>query len=464
MRDETGGTFETHFYKRVLLAIASGVIYSGAFPPIDFGWLVVVGFGGLLFSLKGAQGVQARAIGLAHGLAAYGVGLSWLWNLFGLAAIALWFILALFTVFFAEFQARAIRVGLRGYGLVVFTAINWGAWEFLRCEVFPLRFPWMSVGLGLGPNYLIPYVGVYGVGFLTVGVIAGFFAKRWAVSVVVGVLLVGVVFSYQPGRIAVEKKDQIKVGGVQLEGVSLNEYLGSSQGFPDDVEHIVWPEYAVPYDIRRVERDWKLLLDLCKAKDATLTFGTQFRDPEGQNWRNIAMTLDAEGYRGEHTKVHTVHFFDDGLRGLKSEPVRTINGLVGTPICFDFDYTNVARRMVLAGAEYFVVPTMDAESWSVRQHEQHAELARMRAAENGRWAFVVASSGVSQLIDSRGFVREGLGAMEQGSLVGVLQRRDELTFFTQFGWVLPWCIFGAAVPMWLWLLWMALHRRGLQAK
>ena len=125
-------------------------------------------------------------------------------------------------------------------------------------------------------------------------------------------------------------------------------------------------------------------------------------------WRNIALTLDPGGTRGEHTKVHTVHFFDDGTPGNTALPVETAHGKIGTPVCFDCDYEGVVRRMTAAGAEMFIVPIMDAESWTARQHDQHAELFRIRACENGRWMFVCATSGVSQVIDPHGSVHARL--------------------------------------------------------
>lgn len=141
-------------------------------------------------------------------------------------------------------------------------------------------------------------------------------------------------------------------------------------------------------------------------------------------------------------KVHTVHFFDDGTPGSEALPVETDFGKVGTPICFDCDYEGIARKMTAAGARYFVVPTMDAESWSARQHDQHAELARMRAAENARWMVVAATSGVSQIIDPNGHLHARLGAMEQGGI----------TFYTRYGWLLAWCVLVLAAVAWVWLL------------
>ena len=155
---------------------------------------------------------------------------------------------------------------------------------------------------------------------------------------------------------------------------------------------------------------------------------------------------------GIHNKVHTVHFFDDGIPGITADVIETDHGKIGTPICFDCDYEGVARRMTASGAQLFMVPVMDAISWTRRQHDQHAELFRIRAAENGRWMFVCATSGVSMAIDPHGHLHGRLGALEQGTLVASVKGETRITAYTRFGWLAPWMILGVAVLGWLMLL------------
>ena len=191
---------------------------------------------------------------------------------------------------------------------------------------------------------------------------------------------------------------------------------------------------------------------LCRERGITLTFGTQRHEADGTSWRNIALTVDPSGVRGEHNKVHPVHFFNDGIAGTSALPVETAHGKVGTPVCFDCDYEGVTRRMTAAGAECFIVPIMDAEAWTARQHDQHAELFRIRACENGRWMFVCATSGVSQVIDPAGHIHGRLGAMTSGILTGSVGRETRLTFYTRHGWLTPWAVLVAAAGWWAALL------------
>ncbi len=436
------------------LAVLSGAAYAMAYPPLGWGWLVIPGLAGLLVALHGQSGTRARAIGFLHGITAYGLGLSWLIEVFGGMAVVLWCVLAAFTALFAEMQGRASLRGVSGWWLAIFTSLNWCGWEFIRAELFPLKFPWMTAGLAIGPNALLPWIGVYGVGTLVVLAATLLFMRKWK-SAAAGLTVLVLAVSLYPKCPEPEANDPlaVKVAGLQLENVSLTEYLAGTRNLPPGIQHVVWPEYAVPYDLRATKRDLGLVQDLCRERDITLTLGTQSRPNGGDVWRNIALTLDPSGVRGEHTKVHPVHFFDDGIPGTTALPVLTAHGKIGTPICFDCDYEGVVRRMTVAGAELFVVPTMDAEKWTARQHDQHAGLFRIRACENGRWIFVVATSGVSQLIDPNGHVHARLAPLQQGTISGIMRRETKLTFYTRYGWLAPWCVLGLAAACWMVLLW-----------
>lgn len=424
-----------------------------AYPPLGWGWLVIPGLGGLLLALRDQHGTRARTLGFLHGMTAYALGLSWLFHIFGGMVVALWCVLAAFPALFAEMQSRAALRGVTGCKLAIFTAVNWCGWEFIRAELFPLKFPWMTAGLAIGPNALLPWIGVYGVSVFVVVSTALLVSGKWKPAIIPLVILaVSIGLSPRIAEPAANDPLAIRVAGIQLENLSLNEYLAGTRNLPPGVEYVVWPEYAVPFDLRENKRDWQTVQALCRDRDITLTLGTQSRPGGGDAWRNIALTLDPTGPLGEHTKVHPVHFFDDGTAGTAALPVQTRHGKIGTPICFDCDYEGVVRRMTAAGAELLVVPTMDAESWSARQHDQHAELFRIRACENGRWMFVVATSGVSQLIDPHGHVHARLAALEQGTISGSLRRETKLTFYTRFGWLTPWVVLGAATICWLGLL------------
>ena len=447
------------FPLRCLIAVLCGAAYAGAFPPVGWRWLVVPAVFGLIFSLRGMHGSRARALGFLFGMTAFGLSLSWLWNLFGAMAIVLWIVLAAFPALFAHMQGLARH--LTGWKFTVFTALNWAGWEFIRAEIFPLKFPWMTVGLAVGPNALLPWIGVYGVGMLVVF----FLAVPWrfrAIYASAGIAIVGyaaaLLFLSAAGPID-KLSDSLPIAAVQLENTTMDKYMAATRALPPEIRYVVWPEYALPYDIRKNEREWRQLVDLCAERDITLTVGTQSHAADGESWRNIALTLDASGALGEHNKIHTVHMFADGTPGTEAKPVTTAHGRVGTPICFDCDYEGVIRRMTAAGAQFIAAPVMDAKSWSARQHDQHAELFRIRAAENHRWVFACATSGISQSIDPSGKVHARLGAMEQGVITSVIGKWEYLTPYTRFGWLTPWVALALAAVCWVGLVVKAVREK-----
>jgi apolipoprotein N-acyltransferase len=439
---------------RFVLAVISGGLAVFAFPPFSWWPLALVAWALLFVAVRGSGGRLGFWLGLAQGLLLYSCGLSWFWLIFGPAAVALWLIVSSFS---------GLACGLIGWAgkrhpgvkwLPLYVALVWSGVEYFRSEWFWLRFPWMTPGLALGPTWLSPLIGVYGAGFLVVlaGELFGSGGRRmrW----LGGVLTLGLVMLavMRPGLVR-EDGPGIPLMALQSERVDFKSYLQTTQdrAFHDGV--ILWPEYSVPFEIKdspNPPQDQTELDALVRDKHAVLVFGTIKNLPAGKHF-NVARTLDEGGELGWHAKNRPVHFMDDGEPGQTAVPVATRLGKLGTPICFDCDYTEIIRRMVMNGAEAFTVPIMDAETWTEREHLQHAELFRHRALENGRWFAVAATSGMTQIIDPHGNRVAQLPMMDEGVLEGVIHCRQAKTFFTTYGWRFPWLILGAAGLATFWL-------------
>ena len=93
-------------------------------------------------------------------------------------------------------------------------------------------------------------------------------------------------------------------------------------------------------------------------------------------------------------RAHPV--FKDGLPAPEQKVWDSPWGKIGICICYDLSYTRVTDALVRQGAQMLIVPTMDVETWGQHQHELHARIAPVRAAEYGILIFRVASSGISQ--------------------------------------------------------------------
>jgi len=446
--------------RRILLTILSGGTAMLAFPPFSYWPLALLAWPLLFLAIRGAGFRFGARLGLLHGLVLYGLTLSWFWNIFQGAAVALWLILALFTGLACGLSAWASRRWQDAAWWPVFSAVVWCALEYYRGEWFALRFPWITPGIALGPTWLSPFLGVYGASML-VALASACLAAATARVRLAGALLAAVLAALAVWRPAPVRAtgEGIPLLAVQSENFDLTTYLKRTRdsGFRSGIA--LWPEYAAPFPIREGPDDLGRVRALARDRDLTIVFGTQRSLPGGKH-ANEALTVEAGGITGSHDKNRPVPFLNDGEPGRTAVPVSTRFGKLGTPICFDCDYTEVVRRMTTGGAEAFVVPSLDAAHWSRRQHLQHAELFRHRALENGRWFAVCASSGMTQIIDPHGNRVAQLPLMEDGQLPATLHLSRQQTFYSRAGWLFPWLVTAVALA-WTGSLWWRSRRTPL---
>ena len=312
---------------QLLVPILGGVVYALASPPHGWSPLVFVGLGMLVRGMNGVSISQAFRHGLVWGLAAFGFGLSWLWNIFPIFSPVLWLILALFPACFAAFSAFAASRGLKRWSLAAFIALAWCATEFIRCEIMPLRFPWMSAGLALEPWPLVSWIGVYGLGLVVMFAVSGVLHAGWRTGYLVPVVLV--LWGFEPFMWKTASTVGQPVAIVQAESAPLNRYIELSEKTSSIAKLIMWPEYAVPKDVR-ASSDLATIQALAAKRNAIIVFGTQ-TSLGGSKWQNTALTVDGTRVLGEHGKHHTVHLFEDGETGPTMKAIDTPLGRMGTP-------------------------------------------------------------------------------------------------------------------------------------
>jgi apolipoprotein N-acyltransferase len=345
--------------------------------------------------------------GLAVGLLCAIGQLEFFWRIFSGGAVALWLVYAFWIGLFAVLRRLCFTRLSRDWGWFLLPFI-WCGLEYFRSELYYLRFSWLSAGFAFAPGSIpLPLIGIYGSGFLLMCV-ASAGAYRWRKSKWQGivVLLMGL-SALQLGGWAGQRKEGgasgrlLHVAGVQMEfPTEAQVLLRLNTLIREDpkAELVVLSEYTFSEPIPARIRNW------CRDHARYLIVGGTEPAP-GNAYYNTAFVI---GPKGEilfrQVKCVPIQFFKDGLPAPEQRLWESPWGKIGICICYDLSYTRVTDQLVKLGAEALVVPTMDVADWGPQQHELHARVAPVRAAEYGIPVFRLASSGVSQVVDRAGQV------------------------------------------------------------
>ncbi|HVV73814.1 MAG TPA: nitrilase-related carbon-nitrogen hydrolase [Verrucomicrobiae bacterium] len=359
--------------------------------------------------------------GLAVGLGIAAIQLGFFWTVFGAGAVALWLVFAFWVGFFVALaRAALLRFGRLWGSLAV--PVVWCGVEYFRSELYYLRFSWLSPGLAFGPMVgAVPAaaIGGYGIGFILAAIAAASVAL-WRECVVRGmsILVLGTAGFFVLGQLPWEKvlspKAAVAVAGVQMEFpteqevlLRLNEVIHAHP----EAELLVLSEYTFTTPVPDKVKTW------CRNHHRYLIVGGE-RPAGGNQFYNTAFVVSPEGdIVFSQEKSVPIQFFRDGLPARQNTPWNSPWGKIGICICYDLSYSRVTDRLVRAGAEALIVPTMDVADWGIRQHRLHARVAPLRAAEYGIPIFRVASSGISQLVDSSGRVTAEAPCPGEGSII-----------------------------------------------
>jgi apolipoprotein N-acyltransferase len=355
---------------------------------------------------------QTFYLSLGVGMLIAAPQLSCFWTLFGLSSVALWLILALWTALFVTLS-RLCLIRLGQFRAAILLPFLWTGLEYFRSELYYLRFSWLNIGYAFSASAYQPalnFLGVYGIGFLTVTVAAGVWLQGFKrVAIVVGIVTVSCALIWSVFWHGLQKRAPGKpaqVAGVQLEFPAEHEVIAALDKLIEtkpDTQIIVLCEYAFLSPIPDKIKTW------CKEHQRFLVAGG--KDPlPSEDFYDTAFVVGTNGdIVFQQGKSVPVQFLKDGLPAKGQQLWDSPWGKIGICICYDLSYTRVTDRLVRMGAQAMIVPTMDVVEWGGHEHELHARVARVRAAEYGIPIFRVASSGISQLVDRQGVERASAG-------------------------------------------------------
>jgi apolipoprotein N-acyltransferase len=124
----------------------------------------------------------------------------------------------------------------------------------------------------------------------------------------------------------------------------------------------------------------------------------------------------------------------------------SLNGhKIAAIICYESAFPGLVRRFPAEGAEVLFNLSNDGYFGTTAAREQHFSLARMRAAENGRWLVEATNDGITATIDPAGRVVEQLPSFRAVSGKLRYSYISRTTPYTRYGDVFAWISLAAGL-------------------
>jgi len=474
----SGGIHLDPLLKRVLLPIASGVLFALSFPFYDLWGLAWVFCVPLLFSLERATPWVAFGSGIISGLVAWAGVVYWIalvmstyggMSLF-MAILLLLLLMAYLAVYFGVFAWAASRLLEAKFACLILPGL-WVALELMRSYAIFSGFPWALLGYSQLPFSSLSQVSEIGGVFLISGIVmTGNVAiyqamkKRYA-PMVAAVALVVACAAFGQWRISRGDFDGTPIRAAAAQAnvpqdqkwledqvdATLDTYLSLTQKAIDQkAELIAWPETACTFYLFRHLRQTVRLLDFSRNNPVDLLVGSPAYEED--RFYNRAYLLRGGRVVGVYDKVHLVPFgeylpfadllrrYFDGLTaevgdfsaGSRVEPLQDIGAL----ICFESIFPDISRTLCRKGARVLVNMSNDAwfKTWATP--EQHLQFACFRAIETRRYVVRAVNHGISAIIDPHGRVVRSLGLLQEGMIVSDIRKISYMSFYVRCGPVL----------------------------
>jgi apolipoprotein N-acyltransferase len=451
---------------KLALAAAAGAVLPLAFAP--FGWFLVapVSFALLFFVWRNETPRRAFVLGLGYGLASFFAGVHWVYvslHEYGLLhPLIAWTMTGLFVAVLALFPAvtGALAALLRATSgavswLVTLPAL-WVLTEWLRGWMFT-GFGWLSAGYSQTDSWLAALAPVGGLHLMSWAVVltAGALltvalgARRQRIVAAAAVaLLWGGAFAVDGARFTRPKGDFLSVallqGAVSQELKWRPEQLSSTLRLYRDLtreaagsELIVWPEAAIPALYDDISGFLDEVAAEARAHGSTIVLGILMGTVDDFQNSLISLTHPPQVYTKRHLVPFGEYFpvpgfvrewlrlmslpYVDAMPGPPNQPPLDVAGeRLAVTICYEAVF-GAEQLHYLPDSTLLVNVSNDA--WfgdSIAPH-QHLQIARVRAAEVGRYMLRSTNTGITAVIDPQGRVVSRIPQFEPGVLTDVVQ-------------------------------------------
>lgn len=485
------------FDRRGVLSILSGLLIALSFPNAGLSFLAWIALIPLLIALEQSTTREAWRLGFMCGFTAYSIILYWITivmtqygHLPWLASLPLYLLLvAWLSIFYALSTAIARFAESAGIKSAFSLPIAWVALDFIRLWLFS-GFPWAM--LGHSQYRILPLIqiadifGVYGVTALIVLANIVLYRVVRAISgsdvpyplksaFILIVLLIATLF-YGFNKLntkAASKNDSLKIALLQgnipqdvkwsrsFRDKTMEIYSRMSrQAASEAVDLIVWPESALPFFFQDEEEQAGKVRSLARELSTSILVGSPAHESRNgkQKFLNSAFLINSEGETvGRADKLHLVPFGEyvplgrfmpfihkivsgigDFVPGESAHVLPIKNSTIGTLVCYEVIFPELARKYVNAGARILVNITNDAWFGRSSAPYQHLAIAAFRAVETRTPLVRAANTGITAFVDQNGHIKTMTGLFtEDFSVVTVTPGSGE-SFYLKTGNLLVW--------------------------
>lgn len=248
---------------------------------------------------------------------------------------------------------------------------------------------------------------------------------------------------------------------------NLNEYLElTGQAVKDGADVVIWPETAYPYSFLLSKIKEERFLD----KDSLavpILFGaiTERRSSAGREIYNSVLLAETTAHiQNVYHKQHLVPFGEYlpmkdvfGYMESLTQSVGEMNAgqeyvifdlgyfTVGSLICFEDIFPDIARQFSRRGAQVLVNFTNDAWYGKSSAQLQHLVFSQFRALENRRFLLRSTNNGQTAIINPKGEIAERVPAYEKTYLLKNIQISYSDGYFTLYGDYWKYGVVGCAL-------------------
>ena len=431
--------------------LAAGAALPLAFAPFGLFPVAFVSVAALFLAWRACRTPRRAFLrGWLFGLGAFGAGASWVRESFAFSnvpealspVLTAGFVgcLACYPAAVGWIAARASPAGDAPRLLAVYPAA-WMLGEWLRGWAFT-GFTWLQLGysqIDAPAAGWLPVIGVYGAGALVAFAAGGL---AWALlrrDRRAFVLLGGAAALWGAGA-ALARIEWTRPAGPPLEVAivqgnvaqdlkwrpemrerTLDRYAALTREH-FDADLVVWPESAMPGFLDTLEAFTRRITAEAVERDGSVLAGVMTRKGPGGPYLNSVVMLGPEP--GAYHKRRLVPFGEyvpiaplirpvmeaigvrmaDFGRGAREQAALHVGPYaIGVSICYEIAFGDEVRR-ALPNAALLVTVSNDAWFGDSLGPHQHLEMARVRAAESGRWLVRSTNTGLSAVVSPKGAV------------------------------------------------------------